>query len=66
MNVSDHETARRIAWDCYFAGIVSISRHPGSGKDIGYGPDHQRTVPECAEIADTMLAERDKRFKEPQ
>ena len=61
-----HEQSRRLAWDCYFAGIVSISRHPGSGKDRGYGQDHERTIAECADMADVMLAERDKRFKEPQ
>ena len=64
MMSEQHEAGRRMAWDCYFAGAMSISLHPGSGKDIGYGKSHQRSVQECAEIADEMLAERDKRFKE--
>ena len=56
------DLSRRLAWDAYFAGAMSISLHPGSGKDIGYGKDPQRTIQECAAIDDEMLAERDLRF----
>lgn len=55
---------RQLAWDTYFAGVMSISLHPGSGKDRGYGQAAERSVKECALIADEMLAERDKRFGE--
>jgi hypothetical protein len=60
--MNDHDAGRRLAWDAYFSGVMSISLHPGSGKDIGYGMAHQRTLEECAAIADEMLKERDKRF----
>jgi len=60
--MNNENNMRALAWDCYFAGVVSISRHPGAGKDIGFGQDHERTIEECAEIADQMLIERDKRF----
>ena len=60
--MNPHEIGRRLAWDAYFAGIVSISRHPGAGKDRGYGQDQERSIEECAKIADEMMLERDKRF----
>lgn len=44
----------RTAWDIYFATLVGWQFHPGSRRD-GSVP---LTVPECAEIADLMLAVR--------
>ena len=57
-----YEQSRRLAWDCYFSGVMSISLHPGTTRDAAVS----RSVEECAEIADAMLTERDKRFKESQ
>ena len=54
--MSDQETMRRLAWDSYFAGVMSISLHPKAG------PSGARSTKECAEIADAMLYERDLRF----
>jgi hypothetical protein len=49
---------RRLAWDTYYAGLMSISLHPGTTRDNAV----RRSEEECAAIADKMLAERDKRF----
>lgn len=53
------EDWRCLAWDTYFAGVMSISLHPGTTRDKA----QPRSVSECARIADEMLEERDKRFK---
>lgn len=55
-----NDPTRVIAWDMYFASVNSMSFHPGATRDGAVPP----SVRECAEIADQMLAERDKRFKE--
>lgn len=48
---------RCIAWDTYFAGLMSISHHPKNGEPA-------RTPEQCARIADEMLIERDKRMQD--
>lgn len=49
---------RCLAWDTYFCGVMTMNRHPGTTRDQAV----RLTIPECAEIADEMLKERDKRF----
>ena len=55
---AEDKTLRRIAWDMYYTGVVSISLHPGAMRDKAI----PRTLKQCAELADEMLHERDVRF----
>lgn len=53
---------RTLAWDTYFCGVVTMNLHPGMNRENV----QKRTIAECAQIADEMMAEHDKRFGEPQ
>jgi hypothetical protein len=48
---------RASAWDMYASAVLSMSLHPGTTRDKAV----PRTPEQIAEIADQLLAERDKR-----
>lgn len=50
------DQSRKFAWISFFSGIAAFQFHPSNP------PKNRISVEECAEIADTMLSEFDKRF----
>jgi hypothetical protein len=47
-------------WDLYFASIIGMNLHPGNNRDNAT----KMTLKECGDLADQMLAERERRFPE--
>lgn len=55
------EVMRRAAWDMFASSALGMSMHPGTTRDAA----RPLTASQCADIADQMLEERDKRFPRP-
>ena len=47
-------------WDLYFAGLVAMTLHPGFNREGTVKP----TIEDCAETADQMITERNKRCQD--